>query len=53
MLAFVPFNKKLEIWFAIISATTIEASAVDAAICGVNITFGLLNKIFSLAGSFE
>ena len=30
-----PFNKKSDIWFAIISATTIEASVVDAAIWGV------------------
>ena len=48
-----PFNKKSDIWLAIISATTMEASVVDAAIWGVNTTFGLLNKIFSYAGSFE
>ena len=41
-----PFNKKSDIWLATISATTIEASVVEAAIWGVNITFGLLNKIF-------
>ena len=48
-----PFNKKSDSWFATISATTIDASVVDAAICGVTIAFGLLNKIFSFAGSFE
>ena len=53
VLTLVPFNKKLEIWFAIISATTIEASVVDAAIWGVNIKLGVLNKILSLAGSSE
>ena len=30
-----------------------DASEVEAAIWGVRITFGLLNKTFSLAGSFE
>ena len=30
-----------------------EASVVEAAICGVNTAFGLLNKIFSFAGSLE
>ena len=53
VLIFTPFNKKSDIWLATISATTIEASVVDAAICGVNTAFGLLNKTFSLAGSFE
>ena len=53
MFNLVPFNKKSDIWFATISATTIDASVVDAAIWGVKITFGLLNKMFSFAGSFE
>ena len=53
MFNLIPFNKKSDIWFATISATTIDASVVEAAICGVAITFGLLNKTFSFAGSFE
>ena len=38
---------------ATISATTIDASVVEAAIWGVSITFGLLNKTFSFDGSLE
>ena len=30
-----------------------DASLVDAAICGVKITLGFLKRMFSLAGSFE
>ena len=32
VLTLTPFNKKSDIWLATISATTIEASVVDAAI---------------------
>ena len=53
MLILTPFSKKSDSWFATISATTIEASVVEAAMWGDKITFGLLNKIFSFAGSFE
>ena len=50
LIKFVRPHRVLEIGSGL---TTIYASVVDAAIWGVNITFGFLNKIFSLAGSVE
>ena len=42
MLILTPFSKKSESWFATISATTIDASVVEAAMWGDKIAFGLL-----------